>query len=240
MPVDPQQIPLSGIPFGILLMFFGSLLNNDLGLIIYNIGFLIFLLSIVIVFVQWFVSGGAVELLNLLPMIVILSIVLTLSTDFVSGTSSEYQTFTWPLIIIVLIVIFGFMLSQGSDMSFIIPFLPFIVGIGILGGVAGLLIWNDIVRGLAYSIGVLGISVVLIWLRVRKSQKLTPAAGEKTSILGSQGKMLSLVTPNQEGRVKVGGTIWRAQSDVKIEENESIEVVGIAENQLVLKVGPRN
>lgn len=238
MVVDPQQVPLSGIPFGIFLMFIGSLLGPldiQLATFIYNIGFLIFLISIIIVFIQWFASGGAVELLNWLPIILILAVVLTLSTDFVSQ-SSETQTFTWPLIIIVLFVILGFMFTQGGDLSFIMPFLPFLIGVGILGAVVGHVLWGDIIRGLAYSIGFLGIVVMLIWLRVRKSQKIAPVVGEKTSIVGMTGKTISIITPRQEGRVKVGGAIWKAQSDVVIRENEDIEVIGIAENQLVLRV----
>jgi membrane protein implicated in regulation of membrane protease activity len=240
MVVDPQQVPLSGIPFGIFLMFIGSLLGPldiQLATFIYNIGFLIFLISIIIVFIQWFASGGAVELLNWLPIILILAVVLTLSTDFVSQ-SSETQTFTWPLIIIVLFVILGFMFTQGGDLSFIMPFLPFLIGVGILGAVVGHVLWGDIIRGLAYSIGFLGIVVMLIWLRVRKSQKIAPVVGEKTSIVGMTGKTISIITPRQEGRVKVAGAIWKAQSDVVIRENEDIEVIGIAENQLVLSVVP--
>ncbi|MFX0171016.1 MAG: NfeD family protein [Candidatus Hodarchaeota archaeon] len=241
MAVDPQQVPISGIPFGIFLMFIGSLLGPldiQLATIIYNIGFLIFLISIIIVFIQWFASGGAVELLNLLPIILIMAIVLTLLTDFVSQTS-ETQAFTWPLILIVLLVILGFMFSQGGDFSFLMPFLPFLIGIGILGATVGYWLWGDVIRGLAYSIGFLGIVVMAIWLKVRKSQKITPVAGEKTSIIGMIGKTVSIITPYQEGRVKVGGAIWKAQSDVKIGENEDIEVIGIAENQLVLKVEPQ-
>ncbi|MFX0051014.1 MAG: NfeD family protein [Candidatus Hermodarchaeota archaeon] len=241
MAVDPQQVPISGIPFGIFLMFIGSLLGPldiQLATIIYNIGFLIFLISIIIVFIQWFASGGAVELLNLLPIILIMAIVLTLLTDFVSQTS-ETQAFTWPLILIFLLVILGFMFSQGGDFSFLMPFLPFLIGIGILGATAGYMLWGDVIRGLAYSIGFLGIVVMIIWLKVRKSQKITPVVGEKTSIIGMIGKTVSIITPYQEGRVKVGGAIWKAQSDVKIGENEDIEVIGIAENQLILKVEPQ-
>jgi membrane protein implicated in regulation of membrane protease activity len=47
-----------------------------------------------------------------------------------------------------------------------------------------------------------------------------------------------MVTPKTEGRVKIGGAIWKAQSDIPIDEDESIVVVGIAENQLILKVEP--
>jgi membrane protein implicated in regulation of membrane protease activity len=235
MPVDPQQVPLSGIPIGLFLMFIGSLLGS---VELYNIGFLIFIVSIAFVFVQWLVSGGVAELINWLPIILILSIVLTLSTDLVSQ-SSDTQTFTWPLVIIVLIVILVFMFSQGGDLSFIVPFLPFIIGIGILGAVAGHLIWDgDVLRGLAYSIGFLGILIMLLWLRVRKSQQVEPVVGEKTSIIGNVGKTISIITPHQEGRVRVSGAIWRAQADVQINDNESIEVIGIAENQLVLKVQP--
>jgi membrane protein implicated in regulation of membrane protease activity len=235
MTVDPQQVPLSGIPIGLFLMFIGSLLGS---VELYNLGFLIFIVSIAIVFVQWLVSGGVAELINWLPIILIISIVLTLGTDLVSQ-SSDTQTFTWPLVIIVLAVILVFMFSQGGDLSFIVPFLPFLIGIGILGAAGGYLIWDgDVLRGLAYSIGFLGILIMLLWLRVRKSQQLEPVAGEKTSIIGNLGTAISTITPHQEGRVRVGGAIWRAQSDTQFNDNESIKVIGIAENQLILKVQP--
>ncbi|MFX1504479.1 MAG: NfeD family protein [Promethearchaeota archaeon] len=234
MTVDPQQVPLSGIPIGIFLMFLGSLLEFPE---LYNLGFLIFIISVVLVFAQWLVSGGAVELLNWLPIIIILAIVLTLSSDFVSQ-SSETQVFTWPLIIIVLIFIIAFFSTQGGDLSFIVPFLPIVLGIGLLGFITGILFWNDPIRGLAYSIGVLGIFVMLIWLKVRGSQQKTPVAGDKTHLIGQNGKTISMVSPKTEGRVKIGGSIWKAQSDIPIDENESIIVVGIAENQLILKVEP--
>ena len=234
MAVDPQQVPISGIPMGIFLMFLGSLLDQTF---IYNIGFLIFLVSIVIVFIQWIASGGVVEMLNWLPIIMILAIILTLSTDLVSQ-SNETQLFTWPLIIIVLIIIIAFFSTQGGDLSFIVPFLPIVLGIGILGIAGGLVLWDDVIRGLAYSIGLLGILIMLIWLRVRKSQQKIPVAGERTNIIGMNGKTISVITPKQEGRVKLGGAIWKAQSDIPINENEAIKVVGIAENQLILKVEP--
>ncbi len=241
MAVDPQQVPISGIPIGIFVMFIGSLLGSlgfyDLSLGLYNLGFLIFLVSIVIVFIQWIASGGVVELLNWLPIIMILAIILTLSTDLVSQ-SNETQLFTWPLIIIVLIIIIAFFSTQGGDLSFIMPFLPIVIGIGILGTVGGLLLWDDVIRGLAYSIGLLGILIMLIWLRVRGSQQKIPVAGERTNIIGMNGKTISIITPKQEGRVKLGGAIWKAQSDIPINENEAIKVVGIAENQLILKVEP--
>ncbi|MHA2202884.1 MAG: NfeD family protein [Candidatus Hodarchaeales archaeon] len=234
MAVDPQQVPLSGIPIGIFLMFIGSLLEFAE---LYNLGFLIFIISVVLVFVQWLMSGGAVELLNWFPIIIILAIILTLSSDFVSQ-SAETQVFTWPLIIIVLIIIIAFFSTQGGDLSFIIPFLPVVLGIGLLGFISGLLFWNDPIRGLAYSIGVLGVIIMLIWLRVRGSQKKIPVAGDKTHLIGKNGKTISFVSPKKEGRVRIGGAIWKAQSDISIDENESVVVVGIAENKLILKIEP--
>ncbi len=234
MAVDPQQVPLSGIPIGIFLMFIGSLLEFPE---LYNLGFLIFIISVTLVFLQWLMSGGAVELLNWFPIIIILTIILTLGSDFVSQ-SAETQVFTWPLIIIILIIIIAFFSTQGGDLSFIIPFLPVVLGIGLLGFISGLLFWNDPIRGLAYSIGVLGVFIMLIWLRVRGSQKKIPVAGDKTHLIGKNGKTISLVSPKQEGRVRIGGAIWKAQSEIPIDENESVVVVGIAENELILKIEP--
>ncbi|UCG03531.1 MAG: NfeD family protein [Candidatus Heimdallarchaeota archaeon] len=234
MAVDPQQVPLSGIPIGIFLMFLGSLLEIP---VLYNLGFIIFIISVVLVFVQWLASGGAVELLNWLPIIIILAIILTLSSDFVSQ-SNETQVFTWPLIIIVLIFIIAFFSSQGGDLSFIVPFLPIVIGIGLLGIIGGVVLWQDPIRGLAYSIGVLGVFIMLIWFRVRSSQQKTPVAGDKTHLIGQNGKTISMVSPKTEGRVKIGGAIWKAQSDIQIDEDEPIVVVGIAENQLILKIEP--
>jgi membrane protein implicated in regulation of membrane protease activity len=241
MAVDPQQVPISGIPLGIFLMFLGSLLSSlgyhDLALGLYNLGFLIFLFSIVMVIIQWIVSGGVVELLNWLPMIMILAIVLTLSSDFVSQ-SDETRLFTWPLIIIVLIFIFAFFSTQGGDLSFIVPFLPIVLGILILGIVGGLIFLGDAIRGLAYGIGLLGILIMVIWLRVRGSQQQAPVAGERNHLIGMSGRTITIITPNQEGRVKLGGATWKAQSDILINEDEAIRVVGVAENQLILKVEP--
>jgi membrane protein implicated in regulation of membrane protease activity len=232
MAIDPEQIPLSGIIFGIFLLFLGSLFDIP---IVYNLGFLIFILSIIIVFIQWLMSGGAIELLNWIPIIIIFSIILTLSSDLVSQSSST-QTFTWPLVVIVLVIILAFMFVQGSDFSFIMPFLPVLLGLGILGYVGGEILWNDPIRGLAYSIGALGIIIMVIWLKVRKSQQKFPITGEKTSIIGMRGKTISSISPTHEGRVKISGAIWKAHADVKIDENEAVKVVGIAEDQLIVKV----
>lgn len=234
MVTDPQQITISGIGIGIFLLFIGSLLNIPL---IYDLGFIIFLGSILITFIQWLTTGGVVEILNYLPFILIFAIIMTLGSDLVSQ-SEETSFLTLPLIIIVLIIVLGFFGSQGGDLSFIVPFLPVLIGIGLIGIVTGEILWNDALRGLTYGIGVLGILVMLIWLKVRKSQQLIPVVGDRTSIIGRRGKVTTEISPKQEGKVKVGGAIWKAQSDVLIEENETIEVTGISENQLILQVTP--
>lgn len=232
MVVDPQQITISGIGIGILLLFIGSLLNIPL---LYDIGFILFLVAIVVTFLQWFASGGAIEMLNWLPFILIFSIIMGLGSDFVSQ-SDETQFLTLPLIIIVLIIVIGFLGTQGGDFSFIIPFLPVVIGISLLGVVAGELIWQDPLRGLIYGIGALSIFIILIWMKVRQSQGKTPFVGDRTSIIGKQGTVTSEISPTQEGRVKIGGAIWKAQSDMLLEEEEKIEVIGISENKLILKV----
>jgi membrane protein implicated in regulation of membrane protease activity len=234
MVTDPQQITISGIGIGIILLFIGSLLNIPL---IYDLGFIIFLGSIIITFLQWLTTGGVVEILNYLPFILIFAIIMTLGSDLVSQ-SEETSFLTLPLIIIVLIIVLGFFGSQGGDLSFIVPFLPVLIGIGLIGIVTGVILWDDPLRGITYAIGVLGILVMLIWLKVRKSQQLIPVAGDRTSIIGRRGKVTAEISPKQEGRVKIGGAIWKAQSEVLIEENETIEVIGISENKLVLQVTP--
>ena len=232
MVTDPQQITISGIGIGIFLLFIGSLLNIPL---IYDIGFLLFLGSIIITFIQWFTTGGAIEMLNWLPLILILSIIMTLSSDFVSQ-SKETNFLTLPLIILVVIIVIGFITTQGGDLSFIVPFLLPVIGIGLISLVVGESLWQDPLRGLTYGIGVLGILIMIIWIKVRKTQQLIPVTGDRTSIVGTQGKVTIEISPKQEGRVRVGGAIWKAESDVFIEEDETIEVIGISENKLVLKV----
>ena len=232
MVADPQQITISGIGIGIFLLFIGSLLNIPL---IYDLGFLIFLGSIMITFIQWFMSGGAIEMLNWLPLILILSIIMTLSSDFVSQ-SEETNFLTLPLIILVVIIVIGFITTQGGDLSFIVPFLFPVIGIVLISLVVGESLWQDPIRGLTYGIGALGILVMIIWIKVRKTQHLIPVAGDRTSIVGNRGKVTIEISPKQEGRVRVGGAIWKAESDVFIEEDETIEVIGISENKLVLKV----
>ncbi|MHA2305377.1 MAG: NfeD family protein [Candidatus Hodarchaeales archaeon] len=232
MVVDPQQITISGIGIGIFLLFIGSLLNIPL---LYDIGFILFLGAIVITFLQWFTSGGAIEMINWLPFILIFSIIMGLGSDFVSQ-SEETQFLTLPLIIIVLIIILGFLGTQGGDLSFIIPFLPAVIGVSLLGIVVGELLWQDTVRGLTYGIGILGVFIILIWMKVRQSQGKPPVVGDRTSIIGTRGIVVSEISPTQEGRVKIGGAIWKAQSDMRLEEEEEIEVIGISESKLILKV----
>ena len=61
MVVEFQQISLSGIIFGIILLFFGSLFGlPDL----YLLGFLIFAIGILSIIIQWITTGGIVEILK--------------------------------------------------------------------------------------------------------------------------------------------------------------------------------
>ena len=232
MVVDPQQITISGIGIGILLLFIGSLLNIPL---LYDIGFILFLVAIVVTFLQWFTSGGAIEMLNWLPFILIFSIIMGLGSDFVAQ-SNDTQFLTLPLIIIILFIIIGFLGTQGGDLSFIVPFFPVVIGISLIGIVAGELIWQEPLRGLMYGIGTIGIFVILIWMKVRKSQGKAPVVGDRTYIIGRRGTVASEISPTQEGRVKIGGAIWKDQSDMLLEEDDEIKVVGISENKLILKV----
>ncbi len=232
MVVDPQQITLSGIGIGILLLFIGSLLNIPL---LYDIGFILFLIALVVTFLQWFTSGGAIEMLNWLPFILIFSIIMGLGSDFVSQ-SDDTQFLTLPLIIIIIFIIIGFLGTQGGDLSFIVPSLPVVIGISLIGIVAGELIWQEPLRGLMYGIGTIGIFVILIWMKVRKSQGKSPVVGDRTYIIGRRGTVASEISPTQEGKVKIGGAIWKAQSDMLLEEDDEIQVIGISENKLILKV----
>jgi membrane protein implicated in regulation of membrane protease activity len=73
-------------------------------------------------------------------------------------------------------------------------------------------------------------------MKVRQSQGKPPVVGDRRSIIGTRGIVASEISPTQEGRVKIGGAIWKAQSDMLLEEEEEIEVIGISENKLILKV----
>ena len=156
MIVDLQEISLSGIILGVVLLFLGSLLNIPE---LYFLGFLIFVLGVILIVIQWIISGGVVELLNWLPLILIFTIISALSSDFVSSTTST-QNLTWPLIGIILAVIVFFILFQGGDLDFLVPFSPVIFGVAILGCIFGFVYFSgDWIRGLAYGIGVLGIII---------------------------------------------------------------------------------
>jgi len=229
---DQNQLPFSGISIGLILAFLGSLFDFPF---LYNLGFLIFSISIILVFIQWLISGGVVEFLNWLPFILIFSIVLTLASDFVSK-STETKTFTWPFVLVVLLLILAFFSTQGGDLSIIIPFIPVIAGLSIIGYVGGELVWQDPLRGLAYGIGGIGILILLLWIKIRKTQVMKPVIGEKSDIIGKTGKTISYIKPNTEGKVKIGGTIWKAKSRLMIGENEKITVIGISDDSLVLDV----
>jgi membrane protein implicated in regulation of membrane protease activity len=235
MIVDLQEISLTGIIFGIILLFLGSLLNIPE---LYFLGFLIFVLGVIFIVVQWVLSGGMIELLNWLPLILIFTIISALSSDLVSRTSST-QNLTWPLIGIILAVIVFFILFQGGDLDFLIPFSPVILGVGILGCIFGFVYFNgDWIRGLAYGIGALGIIILSLWVKIRRSQQLSPATGEFSSIIGENGTAITDISPNLDGKVKIGTAIWKATSDSFIQENELIHVIGAKRKQLILEVEP--
>ncbi|MHA1972159.1 MAG: NfeD family protein [Candidatus Hodarchaeales archaeon] len=232
MTPDQNQVPITGIASGLVLIFLGSLLDIPL---LYNLGSLIFSISIILIFVQWIITGGIVELLNMLPFILIFAIIITLASDFVSK-STETKAFTWPIVLIVLLLIITFFSTQGGDLSIIVPFIPIIAGLSIIGYVGGEIVWQDPLRGLVYGIGSIGILILLIWVKIRNIQKMKPVIGEKSDIIGRIGKTISYIKPNMEGRVKIGGTIWKARSKDIIAENEKITVVGISEDSLILDV----
>ena len=236
MIADLQEISLTGILVGIVLIFLGSLFSIPE---LYSLGFIIFALGIVVIIIQWIASGGMIELLNWLPIILIFTIISALSSDLVSRTAST-QNLTWPLISIILAVIVFFILFQGGDLDFLVPFSPVILGVGILGCIFGFIIFDgDWLRGLAYGIGVLGIIILLLWLKIRGSQQLSPATGELSSIIGESGIAITDVSPNLDGKVKIGTAIWKATSDSFIQENEPIHVIGAKRKQLILKVETR-
>lgn len=234
MVVEFEELSLFSVAIGIILLFFGSLFDFPE---LYSLGFLIFSLGIILVVVQWIVSGGIVELLNWIPMILIFSIIFALSSDFVSQ-STDTQNFTWPMMGIILIVIVIFVLFQGGDLNILVPFMPIIVGFGLLGLVFGELIWNDSFRGLAYSIGALGILIILIWIKVRDSQRKSPVAGELSLIIGAEGISTTEITPELGGKVRISTGIWKAVSKEYIDENEPIRIIGTTNRQLVLEVEP--
>lgn len=232
MIADLQEISLSGIVLGIILLFLGSLLSIPE---LYSLGFIIFAFGVVVIIIQWITSGGMIELLNWLPIILIFTIISALSSDLVSQ-SADTQSLTWPLISIILVVILFFMLFQGGDLNFLMPFAPVILGVGALGVVFGLVYFDDWIRGLAYGIGVLGIIILLLWLKVRGSQQLIPVTGELSSIIGEDGIATTDITPNFGGKVKIGTAIWKAISDTFIQENEAIHVIGARREHLTLEV----
>ena len=103
------------VVLGIVLIFLGSLFSIPE---LYSLGFIIFALGVVVIIIQWIASGGMIELLNWLPIILIFTIVSALSSDLVSQSAAT-QTFTWPLITIILVVIvffiFLFVPSRYAD-----------------------------------------------------------------------------------------------------------------------------
>ncbi len=232
MTVDLQQISLSGVPIGLILIFIGSLLNFP---ILYNLGIVIFAFAALILLVQWVVTGGFAEFLNWIPILLIISIIFTLGSDFVSQ-SDQTQIFTWPLILTVLVIILTFFSTQGGDFSIIVPFIPIMVGLGLLGIVGGELLWQDPLRGVAYAVGALGIFFMLIWMKIRTAQKQAPVTGEMISILDKIGTVVSEISPEKEGKVRIGGAIWRATADQLIVKDMEVVVEKISQNQLSVKV----
>ncbi len=229
---DLQEISISAIVLGVVILFLGSLLDiPDL----YSIGFLIFALGLIGIIIQWIASGGVIEILNWLPVILIFTIITSLGSDFVSQSSTT-QALTWPSVGIVLIVIVFFIVIQGGDFTFLMQFLPVIIGISLLGLVFGQVVWEDAFRGLAYSIGMLGIITLLLWLNIRKSQQQPPVTGELSTIIDENGIAITDISHTHEGKVKIGTTIWRATSDTIIREGERVRVIGTGERNLVLKV----
>ena len=227
-----QEISISAILIGVILLFLGSFLNfPDL----YTIGFFIFALGLLLIVIQWITSGGMIEILNWLPIVLIFTIVASLGSDLVSQSSTT-QVLTWPSVGIILVVIVFFILFQGGDLTFLMQFFPVILGLCLLGLVFGQLLWDDAFRGLAYSIGLLGIVILLLWINVRKSQQKPPATGELSTILGESGVATTNISHENGGKVRIGTTIWKANSDSDIQEGEKIRVVGTGKKNLVLEV----
>ena len=233
MVVDLQEISLSGVPIGLILIFIGSLLDFP---ILYNLGIIVLVFAVFILVVQWLVTGGFAEFLNWIPILLILSIIFTLGSDFVSQ-SEQTQIFTWPLILTVLVIILTFFSAQGGDFSIIVPFIPIMAGLALLGIVGGEILWQDPLRGVAYAIGALGIFFMLIWMKIRGVQKQAPVTGGKISILNKVGTVVSEISPEKEGKVRIGGAIWRATADQLIVEDMEVIVEELSQNQLSVKVG---
>ncbi len=227
-----QEISISAIVLGIIILFLGSLFDIPE---LYNIGFLIFAMGFVLIIAQWIVSGGGIELLNWLPIILIFTIIISLSSDFVSQSSST-QILTWPTVGIILAIILFFILFQGGDLTFIMQFLPVIIGLSLLGLVFGQIVWEDAFRGIVYSMGLLGIAILVLWINVRKSQQKPPVTGELSTILGESGIATTDISPTNDGKVKIGTTIWRATSDSIINEGDPVRIIGTGDKSLILKV----
>ena len=232
MIVDLQEISVLGITIGLICLFLGSLLNIPE---LYALGIIIFIFGLGGIVIQWIISGGIAELLNWLPIILIFSIISALGSDLVSQ-SADTEILTWPLIGIILVVIVFFIVIQGGDLNFLIPFAPVVLGAVIIGFVFGVWYFEDGFRGLAYGFGGLGIIILLLWLKIRDTQHLKPFTGELSSIIGEDGIAITDITPTSGGKVKIGTAIWKATSNTLIQENEQIHVVGARRDHLILNV----
>ena len=110
------------------------------------------------------------------------------------------------------------------------------IGLGLIGLVFGEVFWTDPVRGLAYSLGALGILIMVLWLKLKSSQVKAPVTGELSTIIGANGITTTEISPQDEGRVKIGTSIWKATSNKYIPEETEIQVIGVRKDRFTLDV----
>jgi membrane protein implicated in regulation of membrane protease activity len=113
--------------------------------------------------------------------------------------------------------------------KFLAPYVLFGVLLFVAMGVAGVMV------ALVLSL----ISLILLWQFALKNVVFrTPVSGPEED-LGSEGTVVDTINGEENGRVKVGDTIWWAiSSDGSIiEKGERIRVEGTSRDKLTVKVG---
>ena len=65
------------------------------------------------------------------------------------------------------------------------------------------------------------------------------ASGAEHPMLRRRGIVSQALTPGETGEINIGGSFWRAQADMPLEQGRSVIVLGtLPGDELVLRVGP--